>query len=70
MNLDEIKQTYTAIELIEFGFKKHYYRKNSNQHDYRYIINKNMSLHTKVLKDDYDNFTQLQVNLLKNERGK
>ncbi len=66
MKLETIKKKYTIKELIDFGFKKHYFRKNSKQHDYRFSINKKQTLHTRVLWDgNYDNFKQLTVVLCK-----
>jgi hypothetical protein len=40
MNIETINQTFTYIELLEYGFVKHYFRKNSKKHHYTFIINK------------------------------
>ena len=66
MNIETINQTFTNIELLEYGFVKHYFRKNSKKHHYTFIINKNKSINTNVLSDgDYNELTNLRVTLFK-----
>ena len=63
MIIENIPVKFTPIELIKFGFKKHYFKKNNIEHDYRFIIDNNTSINTKVLKNNYNDLTELEVAL-------